>query len=95
MTFALSGLMLYAMWAVLALIGIDILVGIYRSIRNDTFSLEDLSSFLQGILYYVFPLFILANLTSIDPTEWIALIAYYVGVVGVIWKYIIDIKNKL
>jgi hypothetical protein len=95
MTFALSGFMLYTMWVVLALIGIDFLAGIYNHVRSNTFTFSELSNFLNGLLYYVFPLIILVNLMPLDPTEWIVQIAYYVGVVGVIIKYLLDIQNKL
>ncbi len=95
MSFALSGLMLYTMWVVLALIAVDFLVTLYVSVQSSSFSLSLLASFLNGLLHYVFPLFILVNLMPLDPTGWIILIAYYVGAIGVIFKYLIDIKNKL
>jgi hypothetical protein len=95
MTFALSGYMLYIMWAVLCIIGVDLLVGIFKSIMNKTFSISTLANFLKGILYYVFPLMILVNLMPLDPTGWFILILYYVGAVGVIFKYIFDINIKL
>lgn len=95
MPFALSGFMLYTMWVVLALIGVDILAGIYRAFKINSFSLSTLADFLSGLLYYVFPLFILANLMSLDPTGWLVQIAYYIGAVGVIFKYLFDIQRKL
>lgn len=95
MTLMLSGLMLYTMWVVLALIGIDLLVDIYKSLTAHSFAIANLADFLNGILSYIFPLFILASLTALDPTGWLVLIAYYTGAVGVIFKYISDIQRKL
>jgi hypothetical protein len=91
MTFALTGWMLYAMWAVLVLMGINFLVGIFRSFNVG----ELILSYLHDILHYVLPLFLLANMRSLDPTGWLVLIAYYIGAIGVIIKYLTDIKNKL
>jgi hypothetical protein len=91
MTFALTGWMLYAMWAVLILMGVNFIVGIFRS--NNVGEL--ILSYLHDILHYVFPLFLLANMRSLDPTGWLVLIAYYIGAIGVILKYLTDIKNKL
>jgi hypothetical protein len=97
MTFALTGWMLYAMWAVLILMGINLIVGlnfivgIFRSFNVG----ELILSYLHDILHYVFPLFLLANMRSLDPTGWLVLIAYYIGAIGVILKYLTDIKNKL
>ncbi|HEU4965400.1 MAG TPA: hypothetical protein VFV52_16355 [Bacilli bacterium] len=95
MSFELTGWMLYTMWAVLGLMGLDILVGLYRSLMSNTFSLSKLPGFLTGVLTYVLPLFILANLTDIEPTGWLVTIGYYVGGIGVIVKYLMDIKSKL
>jgi hypothetical protein len=95
MSFVLSGFMLYTMWVVLALIAIDLLVTIYTSFQNNSFSLSLLSNFLSGILNYVFPLFIVVNLMPLDPTGWLIKIAYYVGAIGVIFRYLVDIKNRM
>lgn len=95
MTFALSGYMLYIMWGVLGIIGVDLLVGIFKAITGNYFSLSTLADFLKGILHYVFPLYILVNLMSLDPTGWFIITLYYIGAVGVILKYIFDINRKL
>lgn len=87
--------MLYTMWAVLGVMGLDILVGLYRSLMSNSFSLTKLPGFLNGVLVYVLPLFILANLTDIEPTGWLVTIAYYLGGLGVVVKYLYDIKAKL
>ncbi|WP_096188857.1 hypothetical protein [Evansella halocellulosilytica] len=95
MSFALSGFMLYTMWVVLAAIGVNFLLGIINSFRQNTFALSNLAEFLNGILYSVFPLFILVNLMTLDPTSWLFLTAYYIGAVGVIFKYLYEIQEKL
>jgi hypothetical protein len=95
MTFELSGWILYMMWGVIGVIGLDMVAGIYRSIITNSFSFSRLPGFLGGILGYVFPMMLLANMMSWDPTGWLILIAYYIGGVGVIVKYLMDIKGKL
>lgn len=95
MTFTLSGLMLYAMWAVLGMMSLDLLVGLYRSLRAGSFSHMPLLGYLQDTLYYVLPLFVLVQLMPLDPTGWIMLIAYYLGAFGVVVKYAGDIRNKI
>ncbi|RKD25069.1 hypothetical protein BEP19_04405 [Ammoniphilus oxalaticus] len=94
MTFALSGLMLYTMWAIFGLMFIDFLVGFFRSLSSNSFPLNLFLGTLQDILQYVFPLLLIAVLMSLDPTGWVMLIAYYVGGLAVIWKYLSSIKNR-
>jgi hypothetical protein len=95
MTFTLTDWMLYTMWAVLGLMGLNFLVGLYRSLRVGDFSNTLILSYLQDLLYYVLPLFLLANIMSLDPTGWLVQIGYYIGGIGVIIKYVTDIKSKL
>lgn len=95
MTFSLSGWMLYTMLGVLAVIGLDVLAGFYRAIVSNSFSLSAIPGYLGGILSYVFPLLVLAGLVSLDPTGILVLIGYYLGGIGVILKYLNDIKGKL
>jgi hypothetical protein len=95
MTLMLTGWMLYAMWAVLGLIGLNFLASLYRSLKVGHYSNTVILSYLQDVLYYVLPLFLLANMMSLDPTGWLVLIAYYIGAVGVILKNVTDIKSKL
>jgi hypothetical protein len=73
--------------------GLDFLVGLYRSLKAGAFSSTLVLSYLQDLLYYVFPLLLLANLVTLDPTGWLVLIGYYVGAVGVSLKYLSSIKN--
>ncbi|GGA14047.1 hypothetical protein GCM10008018_68680 [Paenibacillus marchantiophytorum] len=93
MTLELTGLMLYSMWVVLGLMGLSFLVGLYHSLKAGTFSSSLILTYLQDLLFYVFPLFLLANMTSLDPTGWILLIAYYVGALGVVLKYLASLKK--
>lgn len=95
MTFALTGYMLYAMWGILILIGIDFIMGLYRAFKLKIFNLARLTDFLSGLLYDVFPLIILVSLMPLDPTGWIILIAYYIGAAGVVWKYLMEIRSKI
>lgn len=95
MSFALSGWMLYMMWFVLGAIGLNLLAGIFKAFMNNSFSLSRLPNFLTGILMSVFPLFLLANMMHLDPFGWFIQGAYFIGGVGVFFKYIFDIKNKL
>jgi hypothetical protein len=94
MTFALSGWMLYTMWAVLGLMGLNVLSGMYRALMSNSFSLSKVPNFLNGMLTTVLPLLLLAGATSIDDTNWLVETAYYVGGVGSVWKYLKDIKGK-
>ncbi|UKS29787.1 hypothetical protein LOZ80_12980 [Paenibacillus sp. HWE-109] len=93
MTLELTGLMLYSMWVVLGLMGLSFLVGLYHSLKAGTFSSSLILAYLQDLLFYVFPLFLLANMTSLDPTGWILLITYYVGALGVVLKYLASLKK--
>lgn len=94
MMVALSGWMLYTMWAVLGLIGLNVLAGMYRALMSNTFSLSLVPKFLGDMLNTVLPLMILGAAQTYDPTGWIALIAYYVAGVGLIWRYLVEIKVK-
>ena len=85
---SLSGWMLYTMWAVIGLIGLDLLAGWYRSLMGHSFSVDNLTDFLGSMISYVLPLLILNALTGIDPTGWLVLLAYSVGGVGDIIKYL-------
>ncbi|MDQ0339172.1 hypothetical protein J2S00_001958 [Caldalkalibacillus uzonensis] len=95
MSFALSGWMLYMMWAVLGVIGLNLLAGIYQAFKSDSFSFSVLPNFLRNFLLFVLPLLLLANMAPLDPTGWLVKGGYLVGAVGVIIKYLIDVKNKL
>lgn len=98
MSFALTGWMMYTMWAVLGLMSLDLLMGVYKSMKSNSFSLDQLSDFLGGVLTQVFPLLILANLnkTDIDPTGgWILLVLFYLTGIGVIWKLLMGLKGKM
>lgn len=94
MTFALSGLMLYTMWAIFGLMFIDFIIGFFRSISSSSFPITLFQGYLKDVVNYVFPLLIMANLMALDPTGWIMLIAYYVGGLAVIWNYLTAIKNR-
>ncbi|UJF34941.1 hypothetical protein [Paenibacillus hexagrammi] len=95
MLVTLTGWMLYTMWVVLGLMGIKFLLGLYRSVKASELPDGPVLGFLRDLLYYVFPLYMLAGMMSLDPTGWLLLIAYYVGGVGVIVHYLKDIKSKL
>ncbi|KAB2330740.1 hypothetical protein F7731_19245 [Cytobacillus depressus] len=90
----MAGWMLYAIWAVLGLMIIDFLIGFFRSLATKSFSPKIILEYLKDILYYVFPLIFLMNIMPIDPTGWILLIFFYIGALGVIFNYLLQIKNK-
>lgn len=94
MTLTLTGMMLYAMWAVLGLMGLSFLMGLFRSLKSGSFSYSLILGYLQDMLYYVFPLFLMANMMSLDHTGWLLMIGYYVGALGVVMKYLYDLFKK-
>ncbi|NBD23318.1 hypothetical protein [Paenibacillus glycinis] len=95
MTFALTDWMLYSMWIVMGAMGLNFLLGLYKSLKSSTFSSELITAYLTDLLMLVLPLFMLSNMTVFDNTGWIMETAYYVGAFGVVVKYVMDLKNKL
>jgi hypothetical protein len=93
MTFTLAGWMLYSMWAVLGLMGLSFLVDLFRMLKSGGFSQSLILGYLQDLLYYVFPLFLLSNMMSLDPTGWLLLVGYYIGAIGVVLRYLLKIKG--
>lgn len=93
MTFALSGLMLYAMWAIFGLMFVDFLINLFRNLSANSLTL--MLDYLRDILSYVLPLMIVVNMMPLDPTGgWVMLIAYYVGAIAIIWNYLTSIRNR-
>lgn len=95
MSFTLTGWMLYAMWGVIAMMGIRLVVGIYQSLTARNFPTTPILNFLQSFVFYVFPLYLIANMMPLDPTGVLFSIAYYVGAVGAIAKSITDIGENI
>ncbi|WP_127579897.1 hypothetical protein [Paenibacillus koleovorans] len=95
MTFELTDWMLYGMWLVLGLMGLDFLLGLYKSFKTNTFSHTLILGYLQDMLFYILPLFLLSNMMSLDHTDWLIKVGYYVGIVGVALKYLMDMKKKM
>ena len=93
MTFTLTGWMLYSMLAVLGFMGLSYLEGLYKSLKAGDFSSSLILTYLKDMLYYVFPLFLISNMLSLDPTGFLLLIAYYVGALGVVLKYLASFKK--
>lgn len=93
MTLALTGWMLYSMLVVLGVMGLSFLFGLYKSLKAGDFSSDLILTYLKDMLYYVFPLFLISNMMSLDPTGFILLIAYYVGALGVVLKYLANFKK--
>lgn len=91
----LTGWMLYTMWAVLGLIGLNWLVDMYRSLIGKTFSSNNLTSVLGAMMTTVLPMLILVYVMPLDPTGWIVLIAYYLSGLGVILSNLSDLKKKM
>lgn len=94
MTFALTGWMLYSMWAVLGLMGLSFLMDLFRALKAGGFSHSLILSYLQDMVYYVLPLILLANMQSLDPTGWLLLLGYYIGALGVVLKYLFSLFRK-
>ena len=92
---ALSGWMLYTMWVILGLIGLDVLAGLYRSLESNAWSTDSLTGYLGHILHLVLPLLLVGALTGIDETGWLMMVLYYIGGVGVVLKLLVAIKKKL
>ena len=95
MTLMLTGWMLYSLWIVLGLMALNFLTGLYRSLRVGDFSPALILGYLQDLLYYVFPLLLLASISTLDTTGWVVLVGYYVGVLGIALKYLLALKGKL
>lgn len=95
MTFMLTDWMLYAMYVVLGLMALDFLLGLYMSLKAGKFSSALILNYLKDLLYYVLPLFLLANLMALDSTGFLILTGYYIGAFGVALKYLYDLKNKM
>lgn len=95
MTFALSGLMLYTMWAIFGLMFIDFLICFFRSLSSSSFPITLMLNYLMDILNFVLPLMIIVSMMPLDPTGgWVMQIAYYVGGLAIIWHYVTSIKSR-
>ncbi|MDQ0246195.1 hypothetical protein J2S09_003799 [Bacillus fengqiuensis] len=94
MDFTLANWMMYTMCAVLGLMMIDFLIAFFKSFWIGSFSPTIVLDYLKDILYYVFPLNIIISLIPLDPTDWILVIFYFLGGLGLMVKYIMDIKGK-
>ncbi|SEM90766.1 hypothetical protein [Paenibacillus sp. OV219] len=96
MTFALTDWMQYSMWVVLGMMGLNFLLGLYKGLMAGSMTSDMFTMYLKDMMYYVLPLFLMANMdASFDSSGWIMLTAYYVGAFGVVFKYFMDLKNKL
>lgn len=84
-----------AMWVVMGSMAVDFLVGLFMSMKDGKLSHELVLGYLKDVMYYVLPLFVLAGLSAMDPTGWVVMVGYYVGALGVVVKYLMDIKGKL
>jgi hypothetical protein len=92
----LTGYMLYTMLIVLGVMALDMLAGLYKSMITNSFSFAALAKFLKsGILFYVLPLLVLASLSQLSTMNWLVMILYYIGALGVVVKYLMDILNKM
>lgn len=95
MTMMLSGWMLYTLWIVLGLMALDFLVSLYRTLRVGSFTPALILGYLQNIMYYVFPLLVLASISTLDSTGWIVMVGYYLGALGIVLKYLLSLKQNL
>lgn len=91
-----SGFMLYALWLVLIAIGLNLVMGVYQAFASNSFDIAKLGTFLRtGILFSVFPLFVIAYLSPLDPTGFLLKSGYYIGAMAVFITYIIDAFRKV
>ncbi|KEO82145.1 hypothetical protein [Tumebacillus flagellatus] len=90
----LTGWMLYTMWVVLGLIGLNWLTDMYRGLIGKTFSHATLTGVLGDMMTTVLPLLILNWAMDLDSTGWIVQIGYYLAGLGAIWHQLSNIKNK-
>jgi len=95
MVASLTEWMLYAMWVILGLMGLNVLIGIVKALAHGKLDYNPILAALKDIVYYVLPLLLLAGFMDADQTGWIVLTFYYIGAVGVILKYLMDFKNKM
>lgn len=86
--------MLYTLWAVLGLMLVDFIIGLFRSIVTKAFTPKIGLDTLKYILYYVFPLVFITSLIPIDPSGWILMVFYYITGLFVIWHYLVSIFTK-
>ncbi|PWK10233.1 hypothetical protein [Tumebacillus permanentifrigoris] len=91
----LTGWMLYTMWGVLGLIGLNWLVDMYRALVGKTFTWSTLTDVLGSMMTTVLPMLILAYLMALDPTGWIVLIAYYLAGLGLVLHNLCSLKKKM
>jgi hypothetical protein len=94
MALLLSSWMIYAMYAVLGLMMLDVLIALFQSFRKGTFKPSFVLDYLKDVLFYIFPLNVVVSLLPIDPTGWILMMFYFLGSFAIIIKYITDIKDK-
>ncbi|CAM3853292.1 hypothetical protein [Alicyclobacillus pomorum] len=87
--------MLVTLLAVLALIGLNIVVNLFLSLRGRA-DFENLASTAtQPVLYDVFPLLLLAILTTVDPSHFLVLIWYYVAAVLVAIRTLLGLARVM
>ncbi len=90
----ITGGMELALWIVLGSMAANLLVGLYKSLAGGKLSPEPVLGSLRDIVSYVLPLLILSGISAMDETGWIVPLAYYVGAVAVVIKYLMDIRAK-
>lgn len=91
MDFSFGSWMLYTMWAVFGLMLINLLLGLVISFWKGSFSPNLILDYLKDFLYYVLPLNIMISMFSIDPTGWVLKVFYFIGGIGIVLKYLMDL----
>jgi hypothetical protein len=87
--------MLVTMLVVLALIGLNVVVNLFQSLRGKADFNHLASAATQPVLKDVFPLLLLAMLTTLDPTHFLVLIWYYVAAVLVAIRTLLGLAHVL
>jgi uncharacterized membrane protein len=83
------------MLIVLALIGLNIVVGLLMTLRGSA-DLGDLAGLAtRPLLYDVLPLILLSLLTTLDPTKLLVLIWYYLAALLIAIRTVLDLGKAL
>ncbi|MDD9267302.1 hypothetical protein ACFPES_09745 [Paenibacillus sp. GCM10023248] len=88
-----AGWMIYTLWAIFGLMIVHFLISFFRTFWEGTFDFSFVLDYLKDVLYYILPLNVLVNLSSIDPTGWILVIFYFICGIAVILKYLLDFRK--
>jgi hypothetical protein len=93
-TFTLVDWIKYTLWGVFGFMIIDFVIAFSKSFWEGSFKQTSFLPYLKDILFYVYPLYFLISIVSLDPTEWTLITLYFIGGLSLIVKYVIDIIDR-